>query len=764
MSDVKRKARPQSKQEEQEDINKLNLNSEFAKKYEFNKRREILSSLDPGALEELEAESSADSEDDEEEDELGELLTKKLDKQISNTFLALRNKDPSIYDKKTVFFKGSRNDMDKSSDEDDSDSDSGASSGDEPVAGWDSIAKAAEAAVPKLTIKDYVRETLLEEGDLPDSDAERFIRRRHVEEENEQVAQEKTKLHDSSDSDSSSDTDSSQDKDDGEGKKRESDSDDSDDSSSEEDSSSSEEDAKHKSEKAKKTAKSSDTLKPDSSQSLKKSESSRLENDKNSDADESEDDDDDGEFFKKKVKTAEELEQEEKDFDTFTQRLAEKKAGQSEEKELHAYLEKESAVEKDRFLRNFVLNNGWLDLDAEDANEVRDADVEIDIPNVGGADVDEEDDELEDKADEFEAKYNFRFEEPDGVQVASHARDISSSLRRPDDRRKRAREAKKQRKEKEKLLKGEEIKQLKNLKKKEIQSRLLALQEAAGTGMDFSGIDLDADFDPDEFSKQMEGKFGDEYYTQEDEQLKAGEDEEVLATHKKPDAVEVVASRNNDGAEVEPGVHEAVDKLMDEYYNLDYEDIIGGVPVRFKYKEVESETFGMTAEEILIEDDKELNNRASLKFLAPYRDRKEVKMRAKTARWRAKQRRRAANGSANRAAEAHESAYTKPVVSNLRQKPNTPKEVVRHDAQNTTEAKHNSKKRDPSAESENQVESQDNNGTPVKKKRKKRRFGKKVKADIVEAPKLSAKDKKKKSAIEGLSDKRLAAYNISKSV
>lgn len=61
------------------------------------------------------------------------------------------------------------------------------------------------------------------------------------------------------------------------------------------------------------------------------------------------------------------------------------------------------------------------------------------------------------------------------------------------------------------------------------------------------------------------------------------------------------------------------DKLVDEYYALDYEDKVGDVKTRFKYAKVPAESFNLTPEEILLATDAELNSFMSLKKLAPYR-------------------------------------------------------------------------------------------------------------------------------------------------
>jgi len=59
---------------------------------------------------------------------------------------------------------------------------------------------------------------------------------------------------------------------------------------------------------------------------------------------------------------------------------------------------------------------------------------------------------------------------------------------------------------------------------------------------------------------------------------------------------------------------------MDEFYSLDYEDFVDGLPTRFQYKEVAPSNYGLTTREILTLDDKDLNQIVSLKKLAPYRE------------------------------------------------------------------------------------------------------------------------------------------------
>lgn len=63
----------------------------------------------------------------------------------------------------------------------------------------------------------------------------------------------------------------------------------------------------------------------------------------------------------------------------------------------------------------------------------------------------------------------------------------------------------------------------------------------------------------------------------------------------------------------------AISKMMDDYYQTGAEDIIGGMPTRFKYVQVPKGSYGMSPVEILLADDKDLNQVVGVKHLQPYR-------------------------------------------------------------------------------------------------------------------------------------------------
>ncbi|TKY72386.1 KRI1-like protein [Spatholobus suberectus] len=356
------------------------------------------------------------------------------------------------------------------------------------------------------------------------------------------------------------------------------------------------------------------------------------------------------------------LEDGEEEFFTVKQKVGEEDKVNSDDKEFEEKLDEYfggdvESNENSKFLRSYFMNKMWIDKSGKNLNVGEDELQEI------------SEDEMELERQE---EYEYRFQEHPGDRVLGHARKVEGSVRKKINTRKEQRKSKEERMAIAQKEREEELKHLKNLKKKEIQEKVKKIMQTAGIHDDdiipLSTAEIEEEFDPEEYDRMMKKAFDDKYYNTEDadpdfcsdnddiEKPDFEKEDELLGLPKGWDACgssnggflvarekalkeKIENTSDDDLPEGEDEKEEKIPEegsrkrkrktallekarraMMDEYYKLDYEDTIGDLKTRFKYAKTKPNRFGMSASEILLMEDKELNQYVSLKKLAPYQD------------------------------------------------------------------------------------------------------------------------------------------------
>jgi len=400
------------------------------------------------------------------------------------------------------------------------------------------------------------------------------------------------------------------------------------------------------------------------------------------DSDDNDGDSDGDDLLVHKVKTDVEKQKDEEEYRKWMSGHKEHLKNQEDEGELKPlkdFWTDKNLDDGEKFLRDYILNKKFLENNAE--NDEEDEDDE----NLS------DDERTLEKQEEFEHKYNFRFEDPDQEFIKRFPRTIPDTMRKKDDSRKKKREEVKDRKLREKELKRDELMQLKAMKRKEILEKIQKLRKITGNDeLAFKDEDLEDDFDPDKHDERMNQIFQqfddaplgeddekpvfsddldsdlevenwDEYGVDPDDpdedfdnagdEILDGQDileendddktggkeqmqKELIEASTSSRVGRKKSKRKSKFAEAieaekpvfDPSNQKNFDDYLDEYYKLDYEDIIGGdLPCRFKYRKVAENDLGLSTEEILSAPDRELNTWASLKKTCIYQSEQQDK-------------------------------------------------------------------------------------------------------------------------------------------
>ncbi|KAH9246570.1 hypothetical protein BASA81_015835 [Batrachochytrium salamandrivorans] len=244
--------------------------------------------------------------------------------------------------------------------------------------------------------------------------------------------------------------------------------------------------------------------------------------------------------------------------------------------------------------------------------------------------MEEDEEEEEERAEEFEQQFLFRHLDPSSSEIVSHGRKIEGSLRRKENTRKAKRDEAEERKRQLADSKREELKRLKNLKRKMIEKELIEafgqpsksnVQVLDKFGMD----DLEGDFDPATWDSKMNQVFNDEYYKEEDEafahELEQEEDGGgvIEGEGEEEDGGEAIEEYEEEEP-VRPLTKQELKQMVEDRLAKEEEEEDEEPEFKFHYRQVEPNDYGIDETEVLQATNQELNAFVSLKRMAPFAD------------------------------------------------------------------------------------------------------------------------------------------------
>lgn len=331
----------------------------------------------------------------------------------------------------------------------------------------------------------------------------------------------------------------------------------------------------------------------------------------------------------------------------------------------------------EQFLKNFLAQRAWIP---------KEGDKVIELDATGQSD----DENFNNAVEDFENAYNFRYEDPNSAEIISYARNQATLRRSKTSSRRRKREEEKVVKDKLKKDKESKIQKKKTKKINKLTDVLEQLQKEFGAKIESHMVDkitktlMDSDYKENEWDNVIAELFNDEFYNNDSEKPTwndDGDDDGLGNNHQFDDDNEEENQKEEEGDEGRKDVgNKAIDKksrkemknavkrekkkltemvenaveanklaIIDEVENDELnergrsKERNDSDNVKFRYREVSPESFGLTTREIFAADDADLNEFISLKKFAPYRskelrnkDKRKVTKAKRIKEWRKK--------------------------------------------------------------------------------------------------------------------------------
>lgn len=301
-------------------------------------------------------------------------------------------------------------------------------------------------------------------------------------------------------------------------------------------------------------------------------------------------------------------------------------------------------VNENDFLQSFLDKKAWIPTKKDKV---------INLDRKG-----EDDDEFDEAAEKFENAYNFRYEEENAAEIISYARNQATLRRDKTNSRKRQRERQHEEKLNELKAKEEKLRKKEVAKVNKVTDRLNKIKNEIGGDIKeevlekvFGDSLLNDDFDDADWDNKMAEIFNEQYYGEEiskpefsDMDLSDIEDEEKPKKSKKDklkEKKEAKKSKKSVKEKAQAIVEANKTKIIEEIEEEDERGRSKDDDIKFKYREVSPESYGLTTRDIFMADDKQLNSYIGIKKFAPYRpqelrvkDRRKYKKKRLVTEWR----------------------------------------------------------------------------------------------------------------------------------